>query len=623
VDWSALARLDADLFLRVNRLGGPLWELLAGYGTWLGHGVAIALALAAGLRVWDRRRFPKNFLLIALAMVVAGLANTAVKTALERPRPLADPLFRLTPEPLRAGELAFGLRVVEYGVGDAQLAAAAPRLRVIGAAHRYRAFPSGHAAGAFACAAGLVYAFRGRRRWLWLLPAAFVGVTRVACGVHFPLDVAAGALLGCAAAWTCLRPFEAFHGLGSRPRPARPRQGGGPPRIAVVAGEASGDLYGARVLAALRRRAPGLRAIGIGGDGLVRAGLEARGDAAQLEIVGFTAVLTRLPGIVRLYRRMLRVLREERPDVLLCIDLPDFNFMLAQQARALGIPVCFFISPQFWAWRSGRVDKLAPRISKMIVAFPFEVPFYERAGVPVAFHGHPLLEGLEPRHAGRDEARRHFGLEPRRPVCVLAPGSRRSEWRHHLQPLLGAAARMAREMPELQFALPLAPRAREEDMRRAAQAAGVAIRCTRGDNFDLFRCADLGIVCSGTATLEAALAGLPLVAFYRGNWLNALVAKLVVEIDRYALPNIVLGGPAPVYPELIQHRASAAGLARRALALARDEAELARLRDAGARVRKQLAGGATSAAVADELLALAGAQRVPGADAGAARRPPA
>jgi len=302
---------------------------------------------------------------------------------------------------------------------------------------------------------------------------------------------------------------------------------------------------------------------------------------------------------------MVALLSQATPDVLVCIDLPDFNSMLALQARARGVPVLFDISPQFWAWRSRRIDKLAGRISKMIVAFPFEAPHYERAGVPVAFHGHPLLEGLEPRHASREQALARFGLDPERRTCVLAPGSRRSEWKHNIRVLFGAAAQLQRELPDLQFAVPLAPRASEERMQRAAEAAGITIVCTRGDNYDLFRSGDFGLLCSGTVTLEAALAELPMLIFYRGNWVNAILARLMLEIDRIGLPNIVLGGDSPAYPELLQHRASARGLAEQALSLLRDEAALSRQREAGARVRKQLTGGSTSDAVAAEILALA------------------
>ncbi len=320
---------------------------------------------------------------------------------------------------------------------------------------------------------------------------------------------------------------------------------------------------------------------------------------------GFTAVIGRLVPLIRCYLRLLRLLREERPDVLVCIDLPDFNLMLATQARALGIPVLFDISPQFWAWRPGRLAQLADRISKMIVAFPFEAPFYERAGIPVAFHGHPLLEGLARRFPSRDAALRHFGLDPARRTLVLAPGSRPNETAHLVPALFGAAARLARENPGWQFAVALAPRVDAETIRRAARETGIEIVTTRGDIFDLFAASDFGIVCSGTATLEAALAGLPMVIVYRGNWLNLFLARRLIRIDRIGLPNIVLGGERCRFPELIQGDAAAGPLATRVAALLRDDAALADLHAAGAEVAARLAGGPTSRAIAQDVLALA------------------
>jgi len=601
-DWQ---RLDLTLFLRINGWDAPTWDAVAGYGTDLGHGAVLALLLGVGLRLADPRRFPKNWLLIGLAALIAGLAAQGLKDVTARPRPLASPELAVVHEPIETGRLPGGRRVRVYRVGNPELAAISPTLTVLGDSYRHRSFPSGHTAAAFAIAAGLIYAFRGRGRWLWLLPAGFIGLTRIACGVHYPADVAAGALLGSGVAVGFLRLFESFHGLASRPGPAAQPRPDGPVRVLMVAGEASADRYGARVLAALRASQPQVEAFGIGGEDLARAGLEREGTALELEIVGFTGVLARLPTVIRLYRRMLRLLDERRPDVLVCIDLPDFNFMLAQQARARGVPVLFFVSPQIWAWRSGRIRKLADRISKMVVAFPFEAPYYERAGVPVAFHGHPLLEDLAPRFESREAARRHFGLDASRTTVVLAPGSRRSEWHHNGRALLGAAARIAAARPEIQFALALAPHLDASEVEGEAGRAGVRVACVRGDTHDLLGAGDLGILCSGTVTLEAALAGLPMLIFYRGSWLNAIVAKLLVEIDRIGLPNIVLGGPQPVFPERLQHRAHAAGLAEEALRILDDPEELAALRDATHRVREQLSAGATSRAVADEALALA------------------
>jgi lipid-A-disaccharide synthase len=373
----------------------------------------------------------------------------------------------------------------------------------------------------------------------------------------------------------------------------------------VVVGEASADRHGARVLEALRRRVPDVEAFGVGGEALRRAGLRCHADSGELEIVGFTAVVAHLPQLLRLHRRLSALLREARPDVLLCIDLPDFNALLARRARRLGVPVLFYVAPQVWAWRSGRAARWRERVSRLVVTLPFEPPFWQRAGVPVSYHGHPLLEDRSPRFAGREQALTRLGLDPARRTLVLAPGSRRSEWRHHARPLFAAAARVVRELPGLQLAVPLAPRIGEAEVQRAAARAGVAVRCTRPPHHDLFLHADLGLLCSGSVTLEAALAGLPMVVFYRGSWANALLARLLLETDRVALPNLLLGGERPVFPELLQHRASARRLAHEALRLLRDDDARAALRDAARRAAAALGSGTPSAAVADALLELA------------------
>ena len=423
----ALLDLDRELFLLVNRVQGAVWDIGFGYGTWLGAGAVVLLLLGLGLRAFDRRRFPKNLLIMATAIGIASCTNASLKDWVGRPRPLRDAEFAASRRPSRVHLLPGGLPVAEYAIRDPHWSRLAPAVKGIGERHSNQSFPSGHTAVAFAAATALVYSFRSRRRYLFLLPAGFVGLSRIACGAHYPLDVAVGGMIGAGVCFGLLRAFESFHGLASRPA-AEPRArlpAGRGPRVMMVAGEASADVYGARILEQLRELDPRTQAFGIGGEQLRRAGLRLHGEAHQLAIVGFTAVLGRLLPVIRLYRRLLRLLRHEPPDVLVCIDLPDFNLMLASQARARGIPVLFDISPQFWAWRPGRVDKIAGRISKMIVAFPFEVPFYQRAGVPVAFHGHPLLEGLARRFPARDAALRHFGLDPERRTLVLAPGSRR------------------------------------------------------------------------------------------------------------------------------------------------------------------------------------------------------
>jgi len=543
----------------------------------LAEPAVLAAALALALRAFDARRFPRNACLLGLALAAAEVTRAALAL---------------------------------LGVETARPAVACA-----------------------AAAAGLFYAFPGWRRWPAWLGACGLAFVGFAGGADSLAGRAAGLALGAGVTLAWLRPLEIFHGLRvPHPLPPPgPRADGGPLRLLFVAGEASADRYGARVLAELRAREPDALAFGVGGPRLRAAGLRGVAGQADLAIVGFTGVLTGLPRLAATYRRLVGLLDRERPDVLVAIDLPEWNAMLALQARARGVPTLCFVAPQVWAWRAGRVAKLADRISKLVVLFPFERAAWERAGVPVACHGHPLAEELAPRRVPRAEARAKLGLDPERSVLALAPGSRGSELAHHTAPLLAAAARLAAALPGWDLAMPLAAGTPEGRLRAAAERSGLEIRFVRDAAFELFLASDFGLVCSGTATLEAALAGLPMLIFYRGTALDAARARRLVRVDRIGLPNLLLGeasakraqraegersacrpGPRrpaareePVFPELFQEEVTGERLAEAALAVLRDPARLARLREACGRVRELVPAVSTSAAVAEEIRALA------------------
>jgi lipid-A-disaccharide synthase len=512
----------------------------------------LGIGLVIALRAFDARRFPRN----AWALGGAGLAALAARAALAPILPFE---------------------------------------------------PSSAAAACAADAAGLAHAVRGARRWpAWLAAAALASAGVLSPGE--PVARLVGLLVGAAVVLFVLRRLEIVHGLAAPtplPPPAR-RAAGEPLRVLLVAGEASGDRWGAQVLAELRAREPGVVAWGIGGARLRAEGLRCVADSEALGIVGFTGVAARLPRLAALYRRLVAELERQRPDVLVAIDLPDWNALLALQARARAVPTLFFIAPQVWAWRAARAARLAERISRLVVLFPFEIARWERAGVAVVCHGHPLADELAARDVTRAQARARLGVDPSRPLLALAPGSRASELAQHLGPLLDAAARVRAELPALALALPVASEACEDPLRAAIEASGLEVVLVRDAAFELFLAADFGLVCSGTATLEAAFAGLPMAIFYRGHPLNAALARRLVRVDRIGLPNLLLGGPEPVFPELFQEDVTGERLAATALGALRDPARLAELRGAGARVRALLPARATAAAVALEILALAG-----------------
>jgi lipid-A-disaccharide synthase len=610
-----LAEYDRLIFYAINHdWSDPGLDVLFAFFTYLGHSAALAPLGLLCLYAFDRKNFPKNFLVMGAVLLFGGLWVQLVKAFIDRPRPFADPLL--------GADTAAAIKTSLFGLVDEWNVPLAPRLPALaycsGALHLIgprlarHSYPSGHAAAAFGAATALTYAYR---RWFWLffLPAAAVAVSRVYVGAHFPLDVVIGALIGVVNAWALLDWLRPYTGIGlRRPRTFAPAASPpGQPLIMLTAGEASADAYAARLVAAFKGTTPGARFIGVGGEQTIAAGLEPLGRADELAIVGFTGVLTGLRGLRRVYRALLGAMDRRRPDALVCLDLPDFNLGLANQAKGRGIPVLYYISPQVWAWRPGRIATIADRIDRMVVTLPFEKPLYEKEHVPVDFFGHPILETIRPKYASRDEARRAFGLALDCPVVVLAPGSRRNEIAHLAPVLAGAARLLAAQRPDLQFVVPLAPTVDDGEVRAIFAAAGVAPAYTRGEYYDTVACADAGIVTSGTATLEAALAGLPHVIVYRGNVLNYAIARRVVQVDKIGLPNIILGRVA--FRELIQKECTPEAAAAQALALLAGPAREAALA-ACAEVRRALSGGEVSRQTAAALQALI-RRRPPATDA--------
>lgn len=572
--------------------------------TYLGLGSTLALLGFVALFLFDRRRFPKNFLVLGLVVLIGGQLAQSAKSVAHRPRPLTDPAlgadFQRAVKSRVLG--AFDKRVVPLHPTDPRLAWDAA-LNVIDRPLKQRSFPSGHAQAAFGVATALLFVYR--RRWMWSLyiVAAAIGLSRIYIGVHYPLDVLGGAAIGVANSLILLAWTRKYTGLGlPRPRGVMPSaHPAEEPLVMLVAGEASADTYAANLMHALRTLRPRAQFVGIGGRSAIDAGLATLGRAEELSIVGFTAVLAGLGRIRRLYLAALRAVKRQRPDVLVCLDLPDFNLALAAQARARGVPVLYYISPQIWAWRTGRIKTIADRVDHMVVALPFEQALYEKEGVPCTFAGHPILETIRPRFADRAAARTAFGLPLDKKVIVLAPGSRGNEIKC-IAPVLADAARLlAARHDDLAFAVPLAPTVDEAWVRSFFEAQKVNVVFTRGDFFDLLACADAGAITSGTATLESALAGLPHVVCYRGNRLNFAIAKRVVRTDKIGLPNIVLGRVA--FTELIQDDCHAEAVAAKVESLLAGE-ERAEALAACLEVRRRLHGGDVSRRVAEQVLAL-------------------
>jgi len=330
-----------------------------------------------------------------------------------------------------------------------------------------------------------------------------------------------------------------------------------------VAGEASGDLHGAALAAELRRRHPDLRLFGMGGERLRAAGMELL--APITPVVGLVEVLAHLGRIRASLKILKRVLQERRPDLLILIDYPDFNLRVAAQARRLGIPVMYYVSPQVWAWRRGRIKKIAALVDGMAVILPFEKTLYERTGLRTEYVGHPLIEELAAFTSTREEVRARLGLEAGRPVVAILPGSRGSEIDRHLPILFEVAEKIGNQRPDVQLVVPVAPMLPAETKQRLATLADLGVKLLQGRAWEAFRAADAALVASGTATLEAALLGVPTVVYYRLQGFTYLLGRLLIKIPHFSLVNILLGREA--VPEFLQERATPENLTRAVLEL--------------------------------------------------------
>jgi len=372
-------------------------------------------------------------------------------------------------------------------------------------------------------------------------------------------------------------------------------------RILISAGEVSGDRLGAGLARALLRRRPDLELLGMGGEQMAAAGVRLIQDASEVAVVGIVEVLSQLPAIRRAKRRLELALEQERPDLLVPVDFPDFNLRLAAAAASRGVPVVYYVSPQVWAWRRGRVRKIRELVRRMLVLFPFETGFYAAAGVPVTFVGHPLAESPPPPPA-REDLLARTGLDRSGRTVALLPGSRRSAVARLLPVMLDAASRRARERPALQWLIPLAPGLEREPLRRAVAEAGLERAVLhQGDYPAVLSLCEAGVVAAGTASLEAAVSGLPMVVVYKMNPLSYALGKALVHVEHVALPNLVLGGR--VVPELIQGECTAARVARRLAAYLDHPERAASVRRELAQVRRRLGGPGAFDRAAEEILA--------------------
>jgi lipid-A-disaccharide synthase len=329
----------------------------------------------------------------------------------------------------------------------------------------------------------------------------------------------------------------------------------GVPRILISAGEASGEMYGAELIAALRRRDPSLDFFGVGGERMRAAGCRTPVDAKDLAVVGITEILGHLPRIYGRFRRLIAEADRNHPDLAIVIDSPAFNWRVARQMKKRNIPVVYFVCPQFWAWRQGRVRLLRKYVDRALVIFPFEESFYRERGVNATFVGHPLADLTAPL-ISREEFAHSHELNLAKQWIVLMPGSRRKEVRMNLPTMLEAAAAVG---CGYEYVLPVAPTL-DADFIRGLLHGPVPVHLVR-DTLPALCHARAGIIASGTATVEAAMMSLPFVMVYRVSPLTYMLGKPRVKVSHFAMVNLIAG--EQVVPELVQHDFTAAKVSAR------------------------------------------------------------
>ena len=376
----------------------------------------------------------------------------------------------------------------------------------------------------------------------------------------------------------------------------------GPPKVMIVAGESSGDTHGAALVGAARQKGLDWRFFGLGGDLLAAAGVRLLGHINETAVMGLVEVLGSLRRILAVRARLKRALELERPDLLVLIDSPDFNLPLARHAHSLGLPVVYYICPQIWAWRAGRLRTLAACVRRRVVLFPFEKKFYEDRGVSADWVGHPVLDELPPeRPAG--EAKALLGLDRDRPLAALLPGSRRPILARLAPVFLEAADRLLERSPDLALALPRAatiePDFLGSFLARAPDRVRRRLLVTPGRSREVLAAADLALVASGTASTEAMFLGTPQVVAYKIHPLSWAIARRLVKTPFVSIANLVAG--REIVPELLQDRATAEALADRAWPFLTDPGASARARADLAEARSGLGAAGASARVADIL----------------------
>ena len=363
-------------------------------------------------------------------------------------------------------------------------------------------------------------------------------------------------------------------------------------RIAIVAGEASGDRLAADLVSAVQKKTRVISFFGMGGPAMRAAGVHIEQDYAGLSVVGILEALWHYRRLRAVLERMKRLLAEERPDLLILVDYAEFNLRLADYAKSVGLKVLFYVSPQLWAWRPSRIHRMVGRIDGMAVLFPFEVSYYQAVGIPVRFVGNPLVDDVKP-SGPTAQLRESFGLAKGMPILGLFPGSRESEWRRHIPTLVQLAEQMLAK--GVQPVVSIASGLDIDEKELARRHPGVS--WVKGRSVDLMASCDALVVASGTATLEAGLLKIPMVVIYRLSWLSYGLLRMFVHVKDIALVNIVAG--RRIVQELIQSSYTLYNLREETQRLLFDQAYRQVMVQALSEVKDSLGEGGASDRLAD------------------------
>lgn len=369
-------------------------------------------------------------------------------------------------------------------------------------------------------------------------------------------------------------------------------------RILLSCGEPSGDLYAAALVEALRRRQPDIDVFGLGGERFAAAGGRLIEDFHGLSVTGLTEALKVIPRSFRTLTRLVRAARDQRPAALVLIDYPDFNFRLMSRIKRLGIPVIYYVSPQLWAWRAGRIKTMRRHVDRVLPIFPFEEAIYRREGIDVRFVGHPLIDLARPRQP-REQFLRQLTLDPGKPVIGLLPGSRTNELERIAPVIAGAIPRILERVPDAQFVVARAPNL-DDALFESFGLSAVALRIVDGQTDDVLNASDAVVTASGTATVQTALYGKPMVVLYKLSPMTYRLGKPLALVDMYAMVNLIAGRRIVV--ELIQDACTAEAVADEAVRLITDAAYRAAMSAALDTVRLKLGGSGASDRAADAVL---------------------